>query len=156
MNVQIRSATEKDILTLQAMYSNQLVFHNDIEDIWDPEWIKSDDGYNWIQGFIQNDHQDFFIAELDQKPIGFIQTQILDGCERRVSKYAHLYSIHVVKDYRRQGIGTLLMEFFYKYAKERKAERAQVGVVYNNPDANAFYKQQGFGDYLVVFTKDLT
>jgi GNAT superfamily N-acetyltransferase len=57
---------------------------------------------------------------------------------------AVLESMRVKPDHRRQGVGTLLMEHFYKWAQLQGATEASVTAYATNNSATEFYRHQGF------------
>jgi GNAT superfamily N-acetyltransferase len=52
--------------------------------------------------------------------------------------------MRVKPDHRRQGVGTLLMEHFYKWAQLQGATEASVTAYATNNSATEFYRHQGF------------
>jgi ribosomal-protein-alanine N-acetyltransferase len=60
------------------------------------------------------------------------------------SRQAHIATIAVHPDYRRQGIGKILLRFALDWAARNGAQRAMLEVRASNQSAQALYLQFGF------------
>ncbi|MFO7968019.1 MAG: ribosomal protein S18-alanine N-acetyltransferase [Archaeoglobaceae archaeon] len=80
---------------------------------------------------------DFLVVEMSGKVIGFVS--IMDaGVDARIM------SIAVKNEFRRQGIGTILIERAIEKCKEKGKLRVLLEVRTTNYDAQILYKKKGF------------
>lgn len=80
------------------------------------------------------------IARSLQQP----QSLIAMGCFWAILEEAHITLLAVVPDYRRQGLGSLLLSTLLERAKARGLERATLEVRKSNQAAIALYQKFGF------------
>ncbi|MGI6215081.1 MAG: ribosomal protein S18-alanine N-acetyltransferase [Christensenellales bacterium] len=79
----------------------------------------------------------YFVAELDNKIIGFCGMQV-------IIDEGHITNIAVLKEYRRQGIGAALFSNMLSYASNLGASYITLEVRKSNAAAIALYKKFGF------------
>ncbi|MDP1722008.1 MAG: GNAT family N-acetyltransferase [Candidatus Gottesmanbacteria bacterium] len=79
----------------------------------------------------------FFIARYDKKPVGMCLTRVFEG-------WAYLESLFVIKDYRGQGIGTMLVNKMVGPLKKRKIRNLSIQPEVENNKALSLYKKLGF------------
>lgn len=83
------------------------------------------------------DYYTFLVAIDDDKIIGYIcSTIVYDNCD--------LLKIIVNKDYRKQGIGKLLLLKLIEVCKEKDVENITLEVRDDNKTAISFYENNGF------------
>lgn len=98
---------------------------------------------------IQRDPDLFLLAEINHQIIG----SVLGGYDGRRGMVYHLA---VVKDYRKKGIGALLMNELEQRMKNKGCLRSYLLVTHENLDAIQFYKNMGWEQMdLAVFAKNL-
>lgn len=153
--IQILIANQDDTIAIQDLYVAQLDYHNQLKKQWNIEWMRSHEGLSWIQSYILKENKDFLIAKVAGKTVGYLQIEIILSNIKIHSKVAILNSIHVQQDHRGKGIGKKLVSSFFDYAKKAHASRAEVGVVENNEKTIKLYRELGFDDYLLTFSKNL-
>ena len=82
------------------------------------------------------------MAYLEQKPVGFVLCWIVDGqCD--------LLSMGVLADYRRDGVGLLLLNYAMANAKSLGAKFMMLEVNANNTAAQTLYEGHGFEKFSV-------
>ena len=154
--INIRKALTTDLKALSQIYTSQLTFHNNIEEIWNKSWFNTSEGTNWLADYIDREDKVVYLSTHDEQIVGYLQAEVRFFGMKKSDPTAILTSIHVIDNYRCQGIGSELVKMFFTFAKNNKARRAEVGVVYNNPEAIKFYKKYGFGDFLLTLSKDIS
>lgn len=98
---------------------------------------------------IQRDPDLFLVVELDNQIIG----SVLGGFDGRRGMVYHLA---VLESYRKNGIGTLLMNELEKRMKAKGCIRSYLLVTHDNPAAIRFYEELGWEQMdLAIFGKDL-
>lgn len=87
----------------------------------------------------------FFLAEQDGRAIGYLKVNRgTFQTEAMGDKAMEIERIYVLREFHRQGIGSMMMEQAYSVAKEWQAEWIWLGVWERNPEAIAFYERSGF------------
>lgn len=112
--------------------------------------LRRSDDPEEIQKKLQRDPDLFLIAEIDDEMVG----TVLGGFDGRRGMVYHLA---VSDQYRRQGIGELLMDELERRLKSKGCIRCYLLVTVENEDAMHFYKKRGWShmDYVYTFGKDL-
>ncbi|MDA7026475.1 GNAT family N-acetyltransferase [Bacillus sp. CLL-7-23] len=83
----------------------------------------------------------FFVAEVDNKIVGFIAA--IGGKVKRNQHSAYLV-LGVLEEYQGQGIATKLFHQVFKWAKEVKISRLELTVMKDNIKAFNLYRKEGF------------
>ena len=78
-----------------------------------------------------------FTARDNDKLIGYVQVGIRD-------KHGHIISFHLLKEYRRKGIGGKLIKEAVNWLWNNGAKEIELGAQGGNEAAVAFYKKHGF------------
>ncbi|MCD8511841.1 MAG: ribosomal protein S18-alanine N-acetyltransferase [Bacillus sp. (in: Bacteria)] len=79
----------------------------------------------------------YLVAEVDERIVGYNGVWV-------IIDEAHITNIAVHSDFRRQGIGELLLEGAIKLAKELGAKKLTLEVRVSNYAAQSMYKKKGF------------
>lgn len=93
---------------------------------------------------LDNDNVVSFVAEDNDKVVGYILGDFKDLPYLINSKIAHVSNFGVSKNYRSQGIGKQLMDAFFDVCNERKIDEIRLGVYNTNTVAYKFYENYGF------------
>ena len=93
---------------------------------------------------LDNDNVVSFVAEDNDRVVGYILGDFKDLPYLINSKIAHVSNFGVSKNYRSQGIGKQLMDAFFNVCKERKIDEIRLGVYNINTVAYRFYENYGF------------
>ena len=119
----------------------------------DPDVVASDpkDDWNWAEELGREpEWREFWIAELDGRPIGFLQ--IIDAAEEEshywgtVESGAHAIDIWIGEPWARgRGHGTAMMRFAIdRCFRHRRATVVLIDPLVENHRAHAFYERLGF------------
>lgn len=82
-----------------------------------------------------------FVAEENGKLVGFL---VVIGNNIRRTKHQVYLVIGIIKEYRGQGVGTMLFTQLDKWALEQQIHRLELTVVTVNHSGIALYKKMGF------------
>jgi GNAT superfamily N-acetyltransferase len=107
---------------------------------------------------VENPDHIRFVADLDGAVVGFAFGMIQPQPPYPVFRsrtIALLQELGVLSAYRDRGIGTLLIERFTQWGRERGAEAMQLNVYAASPRAVAFYERHGFEPLGLRMTKPL-
>ncbi|PLR81013.1 GNAT family N-acetyltransferase [Bacillus canaveralius] len=94
-----------------------------------------------ISQFLANPHTTIFVAEEDNRLTGYI---IGIGNTQKRKQHAAYIVIDIRSGYRGHGIGTMLFEKLFEWAKQRGLKRLELTVIKTNAPAYHLYKKMGF------------
>lgn len=142
----IRKATLEDLGNIQNL-NNELfkLEFNNFDDTLKVGWPFEEDGKNYFQDMIQN--QIVFVAEVEGKTVGYLAGSICEEVSLLIETFAELDNMYIDENYRRYGIGSLLINEFKKYCREKKIQNIKVTASAKNSRAIQFYMKNGFEDY---------
>lgn len=103
---------------------------------------------------LKNTHNFIFVATDNNKIIGFITFSIRDVV-RYPKPIAELDELFVSENYRKHGVGKLLMNEVEKKAKELDCYRLYIESHYDHKTAHKFYESLGYTNYGYHFVKNL-
>lgn len=153
----IRRATIEDLKNVQEL--NSELFKKEDQDFgqnFDDTWSFSEDGTKCINGWIQNENSAVFVAEEENKIVGYAAGEIRElPVWRKKSKAAELVEIFLLNGYRGQGIGSEFLEKFIEWCKGKGVERIKIEASFGNADGIRFYKKHGFHEQEMVLEKEL-
>ncbi|MFN8672390.1 MAG: GNAT family N-acetyltransferase [Candidatus Sericytochromatia bacterium] len=89
------------------------------------------------------------------KVIGYSEAKILESNPIfEKTKQLHISAVFVEKDYRKKGIGKIIINELIKIAKDNNCQEIDLNVLLNN-DAYFLYKSLGFEDFRVNMIKKI-
>jgi ribosomal protein S18 acetylase RimI-like enzyme len=95
---------------------------------------------------LENPESEFFFLYADKRLVGYLKLNV--GAAQTEADVAEntleIQRIYVRPSEKRQGFGTILMDFAMKHAKEAGYDSVWLGVWEHNDAAQAFYKEHGF------------
>jgi GNAT superfamily N-acetyltransferase len=105
----------------------------------DLEWCVVEDDYvteQVIRHKIVNN--EIILAELDGQPIGYVRIEYL------WSNIPYIGVIFVLDEYRREGIGLMLLKFLIEHLKSLGYDELYSSSQVNEPEAQAWHRGNGF------------
>lgn len=121
-NLKISNMTISDFEIISPILSS------DFDNFWSPEILKSE---------LNNENSQYIVAKIDAKIVGFA------GIWKSVDD-VHITDIVVKKDFRKNGIGSLLLQKLITLTKELKFNELTLEVNSNNEVAKKLYLKFGF------------
>lgn len=145
----IRKAGLEDLTSIQKLNDNlfDLEFNN-FDDTLKREWALEKEGQEYFEDMIKNEI--VFVAQIEEKIVGYLAGSICEEISYITESFAELDNMCIDDEYRRFGIGTLLMDVFKKYCKEKNMQNIKVTASAKNSRAIQFYMKNGFEDYNVT------
>lgn len=145
----IRKAVLEDLISIQKLNDNlfDLEFNN-FDDTLKREWALEKEGQEYFEDMIKNEI--VFVAQIEEKIVGYLAGSICEQINYITETFAELDNMCIDDEYRRFGIGKLLMDEFKKYCKERNMQNIKVTASAKNNIAIQFYMKNGFEDYNVT------
>lgn len=147
--VLIRKARLEDLVAIQRLNNNlfELEFNN-FDDTLKLGWPFEKEGKEYFKSMIENEI--VLIAQIDEKIIGYLAGSICEQISYIKETFAELDNMCIYDEYRRYGIGTLLINEFKKYCKEKNIHNIKVTASAKNSRAIQFYMKNGFEDYNIT------
>ena len=147
--VLIRKANLEDLNAIQKLNNNlfELEFNN-FDDTLKVGWPFEKEGKEYFENMLNSEI--VFVAEVEEKIVGYLAGSICEGVSYITETFAELDNMCIDDEYRRFGIGTLLMDEFKKYCKEKNMQNIKVTASAKNSRAIQFYMKNGFEDYNVT------
>lgn len=109
--------------------------------------LSDDDIRSYFCKAIDDENQDFLVCCDQGEIVGYILTRIVERQEnpvQKVRKYLFIDQIDVKREYRRSGVGKLLIKSVRDIAKKRGLNLIILDVWNFNEDAVSFFRSQGF------------
>lgn len=145
----IRKATINDLNSIQELNNKlfELEFNN-FDDTLKLGWPFEKEGKEYFEYMIKDEM--VFVAEVEGKIVGYLAGCICEQMSYITETFAELDNMCIDDEYRRFGIGTLLINEFKKYCKEKSIQNIKVTAFAKNSRAIQFYIKNGFEDYNVT------
>lgn len=147
MNITIRRADSKDYEIFDAMYG----LLNDLHAETLPEIFQSIPGHlhalEFYSELMDDPHSALFIAECDGQPAGFVLMKMRANPEAPMMTsrwYAVVDSLFIHPEFRRQGLGEMLMMNGEEWAESQGAESLELNVYDFNTAARGLYEKLGY------------
>lgn len=123
---------------------NRLYASNKSEDIETirKNLILTKEGKEYFENAIKNDI--ILVACIEQNIVGYLAGTLNSQYSYNNIIQAELDNMYIMSEYRKLGIGSKLFEEFKKICKENKINEIKVVASYNNSNAIALYKNNGF------------
>ncbi len=143
-NIIIRKANIGDLENILLLSDELTIADLPYDKKVDVNWAHKKEGKKYYEDKVKGILGICFVAELDNKIIGYIT-----ACEKEVPSYrlvkvAELENIFVKAEQRSKGVGKKLMDKFINWAKELNLDKVAVNVFALNEKAISFYKREGF------------
>lgn len=148
-NVTIRKATIHDLTSIQTLNNNlfELEYKN-FDDTLKTGWPFEKEGEEYFTDMINNEI--VFVAKDDEKIIGYLAGSICEQVSYITETFAELDNMCIDDEYRRFGIGTMLINSFKEYCKEKEIQNIKVTASAKKSRAIEFYTRNGFEEYNVT------
>lgn len=146
MGIIIRKAEAEDLKNIQTL--NNMLFEYEYEG-WDKDlklgWPFEEAGKKYFLDMINN--HIVYIALDNNKPIGYLAGNIKAENNYLSIKVAEIDNMFVDNEYRGNNIGTILIDKFKEYCKEKGIHTFKVNASAPNIKAIEFYKRNGFTEH---------
>ena len=148
-SIEIRKANLQDLSSIQELNNKlfELEYEN-FDDTLKVGWPFEEDGKEYFENMINNEI--VFVAMYGEKIVGYLAGSICEQISYIKETFAELDNMFIDNEYRRFGIGTLLINSFKEYCKEKKIQNIKVTASAKNSRAIQFYNKNGFEDYNIT------
>lgn len=140
--IKVRVAVEEDAATMLEI-QKEVLAEEDFLITTVEEFQQTIDGQKeWIQAKIANERETIFIAQYEEKMVGWLMFQ---SPHRKRLAHTGTFGMMVLKEYRGLGIGKLLLKKIITWAEHNPyIKKISLGVFSTNERAIALYKKMGF------------
>ena len=140
----IRKATIKDLDKLCKLKRELLRHQNSINtnNKCDEKKLKSSD--DMIKTYLGRDYSIFYIAIIDEEPVGFIHGTIDPKPQEHIQAYVQ--ELFITEKYRKKGIGNALLSELHTFF-DKKNVKAGLSTDEDNKETIEFYKKRGYKIY---------
>ena len=138
----IRPAIEDDIPRILELYEEQLAIG-----ATEAEMQQSPSSDDYLQAFSEINSLpgcEFIVAEEDGEVIGTAMLMIVPNLSHKALPWAVVENVVVDSEYRRQGIGRLLMDYCTTQAKKAGCYKVQLLSNKSRNEAHQFYLSLGY------------
>lgn len=154
-SVSVRKATMQDFSSVQQLYYGLFLHEFARDPLIHSSWPLETPGEHFLKNIITGINTICFVAEHKQVAVGFLIGSMLVNDPIRPCNRSQLISIFVEEMYRNQTVGSMLIDEFVRWSKQKRAERISVIVQHDNTKGLSFYKRLGFSNHLFVLEKNL-
>lgn len=96
-----------------------------------------------------------YLAVLDEKTVGTFTLLIMDNIAHKGAKSAVLEDVVVSETMRGKGVGTLMMDYAGKLAKQKGCYKLAFSSNKNRTDTHRFYEKLGFERHGISFLMEI-
>jgi ribosomal protein S18 acetylase RimI-like enzyme len=156
MKIKIDVAKLSDMMDIRELNLALFKNYNQYDQTLDNCWTMSEVGKTYFTWAIKSSSARALVARIDGITVGYLvggKTNKLPA--RSIGKQFALHNIFVLKEFRSQGVGDLLVNDFLKWARSKNAKSIQVVVSTYNNKGIRFYKKSGFHDYSNTLELDI-
>ena len=151
----IRTTTINDLESILNLNRQLFEFEQQFTNTYNPDWTYSDKGRDYFKKRLGQDNAICLVAETNQEIIGYLVSFIDTYSYRSTNPICELENMYILPQYRRQGIGTKLVDELKKIAKKKGANRLRVETITQNQVAGSFYQAMGCQDFNLILEQEL-
>ena len=154
LDVLIREAKIEDLKDIQKLSSKLFVFENENcnKDL-NLDWSFQKEGEEYFVDSINN--KIVYLAIVDDKMIGYLSGDTEINHTWMKIKEAEIVNLYIEEEFRNLGIGTMLIEKFKEYCKDKGISHIILTAFSNNINALKCYENKGFKEYKTTMQCEL-
>lgn len=156
MKIEIKKPNPEDLNAILRLWNEQYNYHYDL----DPQYYVLNPlalSREYLNKLLANDEPHILIAVVNNSVIGFITFEIgnEEYLDTNIKTYGNVIELFVDKEYRRKGVGELLMENAEEYFKSKGIKWVKLQISSFNKDATHFYEELDYKNRQQLFFKEL-
>lgn len=145
--MEIKRVTQRQLTQLQAVsratFADTFGAQNTAENL--AEYLDEAYGDQQLTSELENPATTFWFALVAGQVAGYLKLNVgAAQSETRGDAALEVERIYILPAFKRQGIGTQLIQFAEQRARQQTKQKMWLGVWEHNPAAIAFYKRMGF------------
>ncbi len=150
----IRPCRESEVEILQSLNDEVFIDNAKYDTDLNLNWAKGEKGKEYFTNLLMNKSAYKIIVENEGRAIEYLPAS-QKHIDYRNSKYLEIENMGVIPEYRSQGVGKLLMDECFTWAKENGYQKIFVNTYIANEKALIFYKKNGFSEIDISLEKVL-
>lgn len=152
--ITIRLSAREDVLDLQNLNNEVFIDNAKYDSDLDLAWAKGEKGKASFMELLSDPRSLCLVAEDGKKKIGYLAAGPKE-IDYRKRRYFEIHSMGVIPAYRSKGIGRLLLEKCFEWAKAEGYQSIFVNAYIKNDRAVDFYKDAGFSEIDISLERPL-
>lgn len=154
--ITIRKATIEDIELISQFYKKLNDYEQQFSHEFNSRWAFTKKGRAFFENRLKGRNSSVLIAEDKEKPIGFSLAHIFRTGEiRNIPKIGVLEYLYVEPEYRKKGIGKILLDNVKKFFQDNNVSRIKLTTLSDNKNAIKFYEENGMYNLVTILEGDL-
>lgn len=152
----VRRATRTDLSAVTALWIALTEFHAAEEPLFALRAGARDEASRLLEAQLRDPDTALFVSEEDGRLIGLCIVRVDQAPPiHSETRRAEITDLFVAGGRRRRGLGSALVREAHDWARGRGVLRVEVRVASRNPEGQAFWRSQGFGDFMDVLHRRL-
>lgn len=151
-------ATKKDEPKIKELIEKLHDFELPMEELYVAKPDTAERNMRFFKRMIKNDNGAIFVAEIDNKIVGYAVCWIAKRPPYlyKVDKIGYISDVFVEDKYRMRGIGSALLGKVLEWFKNKNIKYVELSVLAKNEKAKKFYEKHGFKVYSLNLRKVVT
>lgn len=146
----IRKAKSKDILGVASLSYNSAIFHKKFTTYYDINKNAKKILEKSLAKNIRSSNSCIFVAEEDDKIVGYLLAFKVDREEMfKIKKAGLIADIFILDNFRKMGIGESLVKECFKWFKQNNIHFVEINIEVSNDGGLKFWNKMGFEDVCV-------
>lgn len=155
MGVKVRPATLDDLADIQRLNHDLFIHDNHFNHDLNVEWPYTGGEQYFRDCITKPERLTSIVAIENDQIVGYLNARIQEVHGIYIGLRAEIENMCVEKTDRGNGVGTLLIDEFKQWAKEKGADRLMVEAFSANDGAIRFYKKNGFEPYALTLSQEV-
>lgn len=143
MKIDIRKATEDDLLSIIDLYAQPEIDNGDV--------ISVNEAKELFKKIASYPNYHIYVASLENKIVGACALLIMDNLAHKGSSSAVIEDVAVDPDYQGKGIGKQMMNFVKNICKEEGCYKLSLSSNLKRMNTHKFYGSLGFRQHGISF-----
>lgn len=157
--IRIRTAESKDAEQINNLHIKLRKFESKFDEIQIASKKTSSFSLNWFKKNINNKKIRIIVAEENNKIIGYIMGWIeykkTFGPYLFNKKVCFITDLFILKEYRKKGIGKLLVKGIMRWFKSKRISSIELNVYTKSKSAIEFWKRMGLKEFFKTLGKKI-
>lgn len=152
--ITIRQVNKDEISDIQALNDEVFIDNSKYDPDLDLSWAKGEKGRKYFIELLNDPESLCLIVEDGNRKVGYLAVGP-KHIEYRLSRYCEIQNMGVIPEYRSQGIGKVLMDECFSWARAQGYQKVFVNSYIKNQGALDFYKENEFEEIDISLEKSV-
>ncbi len=157
MDIKIRRARMEDLQLVTALWKEMMEYHLSLDERFDIVGNSEQSYYDYLLSVIDNYDYAIFVAEKEQKIVGYTIGMILaNPAVFSLARYGFIAEMAVTSSEQHGGIGEKLWKHVKKWFSRRGIQVIQLNVSPRNSPGYQFWEKMGCSEFLHIMWHDIS